>query len=185
MSYRIADFGPSDLLTSERENIRRVRVDVAETGFFDGREFRISEELNLDAGNTLVYRFNAPIDFILQLQDITVDAGGLRFAAYRAIQGTEGGTFAPVKKYAVNFMSTAPVYTRQVEISKGGTFTPTDDPVEIIRLVSAGATAKQTTVSSAVGDQRGLAAGVYYLVFTVIGNATASGVFDLKWEERP
>ena len=37
MTWTIPDFGPNDLLTSEKESFRRVRVDVAQTGFFEGR----------------------------------------------------------------------------------------------------------------------------------------------------
>lgn len=37
MTYTIPDFGPSDLLTSSREGTRRLRVDVAQAGFFEGR----------------------------------------------------------------------------------------------------------------------------------------------------
>lgn len=39
MSYTIPDFGPPDLLTSERLGTRRLRVDVGQTGFFERREF--------------------------------------------------------------------------------------------------------------------------------------------------
>jgi len=183
--YRIADFGPSDLLTSDREYFRRLRVDVAETGFFENREFRISEELDIGTGEQLVYKFSSPVDFILQLQALSVDTGGIRFTAYRAAQGTEGGAFTPIEMYRVNLMDDAPDYTRQASISSGGTFTTTAKPVEVIRLRTSGSTAQQATVTGAVGDQRALAAGDYYLVFTVLGNSPATGTFDLKWEERP
>ena len=44
MVFTIPDFGPSDLLTSGREGTRRVRVDVAQTGFFEARERRSFKE---------------------------------------------------------------------------------------------------------------------------------------------
>ena len=47
MTWTVPDFGPSDLLTSEREKYRRVRVDVGQTGFFDGREFRTFKEISI------------------------------------------------------------------------------------------------------------------------------------------
>jgi len=188
--YTIPDFGPNDLLTSPKPGIRRVQVDVAETGFFDGREFRISEELDLAAGEVRVYRFTSPIDFILQRQTLSLDDGEVKFTAYRSDQGTEGGTWGPVNVYGVNIMSTAPAYTGQASVDMGGTFTPNDgeQAVETIRLRTSGSTAQRTTVSGAVGDQRGLAAGTYYLVLDAAGlggNAPAAGVFDLKYEERP
>ena len=37
--------------------------------------------------------------------------------------------------------------------------------------------------TGAIGDARGLAAGDYFLVFDNLGNGTATGVYDLLWEE--
>ena len=177
----------SDLLTSEQPGTRHLRVDVAETGFFEGREFRISQELAIGSGQTQVFRFDAPIDFILQRQTLEVDAGAIRFMAYRDSQGAEGGTFTPVAMYGVNIMSGAPDYARQCSVSTGGTFAPGvgEESVETIRLRTAGSTAQRSTVTGTVGDQRGLSAGVYYLMLENIGNGEAAGVFTLKWEERP
>lgn len=186
MGYSI-DGIPSDLLTSERLSTRRLRVDVAETGFFEGREFRISEELAVPAGETLVYRFTSPVDFILQRQTLSLDDSAIRFRAYRSAQGTAGGAFEPVPMHGVNIMSDTPAYARQAVVSAGGTFTPSvgEEAVETIRLRAANATAQRSTVSGAAGDQRGLPAGTYYLLLENIGNGVATGVFDLKWEERP
>lgn len=164
----------------------RIRVDVAETGFFENREFRISQEISVAVGETVTYKFSSPVNFILQRQTLAVDTGGIRFTAYRANQGTEAGTFEPVGMYRVNLMTDAPPYTRQATVSVGGTFTPSvgEEPVEVIRVLTSNATAQRSTVSGSVGDQRGLAPGDYYLLFSALGTGQGDGTFDLKWEER-
>lgn len=175
------------LLTSLSPGTGRLRVDVAETGFFEGREFRISEELSIAAGATLVYRFTSPVDFILQRESLSIDAGELVFRAYRENQGTAGGTWTTTPSFPNNLMASAPAYTRQATIEKDGTFTPGvgESPAEVIRLRTASSTAQSSTIAGAAGDQRGLAAGTYYLVIVNNGNATTTGTFDLRWEERP
>lgn len=178
---------PSDLLTSLFPGTRRLRVDVAETGLFENREFRISQELDIASDTTLVYRFRSPINFILQLQALDIDQGAVRFRAFRGEQGTPGGTFTDVPMLRVNGMTDAPAYTRQASVAKGGTFTPTEgqEAVETLRVRSANATAQQATVTASPGDQRGLPPGDYYLMIENIGNGVATGVYTLRWEERP
>ena len=186
MGYSIEGL-PSDILTSERLSTRRLRVDVAETGFFENREFRISQELNIATGTTLVYRFRSPIDFILQLQALDIDQGAVRFRAFRSEQGTPGGTFTDIPMLRVNGMTDAPEYARQARVARGGTFAPTagQESVETLRVRSANATAQQSTVTASPGDQRGLPPGDYYLLIENIGNGVATGVYTLRWEERP
>ena len=179
---------PAPVLGTRRDTeFARGKVDVANTAFWEGREYRISHEFLIDE-TPLVLRFTAPGDFMLQKQELEVDGGGIRMRAYRDSQGTEGGTFdTPVGVYKVNFMSDAPVVAHSVDLDTGGTFTPDvgQPAVETIRVVSPTQSNRMTTVSGSVGDARGLAAGVYYLVFDRInGNSGVPGVFSLTWEER-
>ncbi len=175
---------PSDTSTNAR-----LRVDVAQTGFFDGREFRISYPLSIATTSEVVLKFVSPIDFILQNQNLSSDSEGIIFRAYRSTQGTEGGTFGTsVDVFANNFQAKAPNYARQVTLTTGGTFTPDggQDAVETIRVRVNGATAMSSTVGAVAQGERGLAAGTYYLVFSnITGSGTALGVYDLIWEERP
>jgi hypothetical protein len=172
----------SDLLTSVFEGLRRLRVDVGRTGFWEAREFRISFPLDIGASPT-VLKFVSPVDFILQHQEFSVDAESYKFEAFR--DGTEGGTFTEVPIYGNNIQLSAPDYTRQAETYTGGTFTPSSPAVETVRMRSAGSTAQAATVGGAVTGERGLAAGTYYLVFTRLGTQNALGVYTLIWEERP
>jgi len=174
---------------STRRNLEygRVRVDPGNTAFWEGKEFRISREFVVGA-TPLVFKFDAPVDFILQSQSLTCDIGNIRFRAYRAAQGVESGTFDIIEPiYQQNGIAGTKGLDSIVALTTGGTFTPNEGEVatETIRLRVSNSTSGQTSVSGTLGDERGLPSGVYYLELARIdGNDTATGVFDLKWEER-
>jgi len=184
----VSPYGNAPPLATRRElEYARSAVDVSNTAFFEGKEFRISREYAVGA-TPLVFRFESPVPFILQRQALTCDAGNIRFRAYRDTQGSPGGTFGVVEPiYRNSLLPESKDLDSLVGITTGGTFTPDGGQlsVETIRLRTSGATAQRTTVSGTVGDERGLSAGVYFLILARIdGNDTAEGVFDLKWEER-
>lgn len=184
----VAPHGNAPPLATRRElEYARERVDVANTAFWEGKEFRASYEYAV-AATPLVFRFDSPVPFILQFQSLTCDTGNIRFRAYRSTQGTEGGTFANViPVYQQSMLPESLPLASQVSLTTGGTFTPAvgQAAVETIRIRTSGATAQRTSVTGAIGDERGLAAGIYYLELGRIdGTDTAEGVFDLKWEER-
>ena len=56
---------PFKLLTDKDGPSARLRVDVAQTGFFAGRECRSFIRLNIAASSSLVVRVVSPIDFIV------------------------------------------------------------------------------------------------------------------------
>lgn len=180
-----------DSLTSEDPNTSRLKVDIGQTGFWEGREFRISEELSIPSGSEVVFKFVSPINFILTKQSIECDQEGIKFEAFRSSQGTEGGTFnQDVAIYGNNIQAGTPPYTGQISITTGGTFTPealpTGKAVEVIRLRTASATAQRTSVGGAVSGERGLAADTYYLKFTnLTGSGTAGGTYALTFQEQP
>ena len=168
-------------VTGSSEATARLPVDVGQTGFFERREFRISEELNIPTGTSLVYRFESPVNFILWEQVIECDANLLKFEA--VVGGTEGGTYTPVPMWGKNRMTEQPEYEGQVIVSKGGTVTG-GQVAEVLRIQAAGSTAQRASVGNAVGSERGLPAGVYHLRLTASGG-TVTGTFALAWEERP
>lgn len=178
------------LATRRNNTFARVAVDVANTAFWEGKEYRISRELAIPAGQVVTLRFTSLVDFILQRQELAVDLGRVKFTAWRDEQGVEGGTWSPVPIYRVNFMDVTPVAPNQAQVDIGGTFTPNEgeSAVETIRIRTAGSTAQRTSITGAIGDERGLAPGTYYLRFdagAMGGNEAAAGVFALEWEERP
>ncbi len=185
MTYTIPDFGPADLLTSEREKFRRVRVDVAQTGFFEGREFRSFLEFDIPTGQSIVGRFSSPVNFILFQQALTVDSGAIKMTA--EINGTPAGTYGTAMPVVgKNRMTTRPqpYYTAQATINTGGTYTG-GTIVEVVRVVSANASAHESTVGGSVADERGLPPGDYYIRLANIGTGAAKGVYNIFWEERP
>lgn len=171
----------SDLLTSFREGTRRLRVDVSQTGFWENREFRLNEPIPT-AGK--VIRVTAPINFVLQLQQLISINDEVTMLAYRSDGGTGGGTWTPSLYYAANNqMTDAPEYMGQLTIDTGGTFTPTDPLLykEKLTAKAASATAQSSSVGAGAVKERGLPTGTYYLVFSGGGE----GDYNLLLEERP
>lgn len=172
---------PSDLFTSLESGLRRIRVDVAQTGFWEGREFRFDYEISGD----IVFKFSSPVNFILQSQTLLSHNGEATLTVWTPDQGASSGSFSDLAQILPNnAMSTAPAYTGQVAITYGGDFTPSDSnpnlAKEYIKVKTATATAQRNTVGGSGVNERGLPAGDYYLVFT---GTDAS--YRLVYEERP
>lgn len=183
---------PADLYTSEEQGFRRIRVDTAQTSFFEGREFRSFFEFNIPAGNVRIFKFTSAVDFILFEQSLVVDSGDVRFQAI--LNPTEVATFnTAVPTFGKNRMDSRPqpYYTSQVTINTTATTVALNSGVtggtvaETIRVVASNATAQQQTVSAGAQSERGLPAGTYYLRLHNFGNGAATGVYNLFWEERP
>ena len=185
---------PAALQTDNGGDHARIRVDVGQTGFWNGNQFRISYELTVTA-TPIVVKLVSPIDFILENQHFTCDHGGYVFRAYRASQGSPSGSFTTlIDIWQNNFMAQAPVYAGQVTAFTGGAFTPTVgvNAVETIRMMAnTGGAAPTSGSPNTVGadgvGERGLPAGTYYLVFSRMSDVTvnAQGVWSLIYEERP
>ena len=183
---RVIAHPPFDLLTDGGDGPnRRLRVDIGQTGFFAGREFRTFREFSIAAGQTLVLRIVVPINAILSEQSVELDAGSIRIT--NASGGTPGGSFAEtLPVIGKNNMSERPLplYTPQIVFTAGGTHTG-GFIFDIHRVVAATATAQQSTVGNIIGDERGVAAGTYYVRYENFGSGTATGTLWFFWEERP
>lgn len=112
MTWTIPDFGPADLLTSAREGTRRLRADLGQTGFFEGREFRTFYEYSVASGQSVYLRATVPLNIILFSTSLTLDAGNMRMTL--RVGGTEGGTWSPVAVFPKNNMTDRPDYAGQV-----------------------------------------------------------------------
>lgn len=191
MTYTVPDFGPSDLLTSDKEGFRRVRVDQAQTSFFEGREFRIVRKISIPAATPLVFKFSSAVDFILSDQELNASVGDIELRAWRSTQGVEGGVFSTVipiigKNISSEFLPyDGARYATRVTITTGGSFTPTNPEayVDYDRAKTSGATAQQISVAGGIETSRYLSAGTYYLVMNSL-DANSVGRFVLSWEER-
>lgn len=176
---------PLDMLTSERYGTRRLRVDTGQTSFFEGREFRVSRQLNAP----IVYRFTCAVDFILFTQFFTIDSGEYEFRAYRSGNITPSGTWTEMPYiFGKNISSSRPLfdgsfYETQTLIESGGAITIADaeEYSDIVHLKTSTATGQISSINGPNGSERYLAAGTYYLSFT----GTATGTATFEWEERP
>jgi hypothetical protein len=180
--FRYSDNRPHpDLVTSV--DYPRIRVDVAQTGFFSGHTFRAFRRLNLTAGTTLVVKVVAPIDIILYGFSVDIISG--HFDLETRVGGTEGGTFdGGVTVIPANTMSTASGYVHQVITSDGGTHTG-GTVIDVLMAKTDTTGQKSFSVGAGTQDERGIGAGTYYFVIDAIGLDNLVGVFNARWEERP
>lgn len=182
---------PSDVWTSVREGYRRLRVDSAQTGFFEGREFRTFRELSIASGATLVMRITVPVNTILQNVRLSLDAGSVKLRTVAG--GTPTGTFTddlPIipKNTMTGGVFPAPplpLYVAQNTVMSGATALTGGVDIDVIRIVVANASGQASSVGAAVDDSRGVGPGTYYWIFNNFGSGTATGVFSSFWEERP
>lgn len=172
-----------DLFTNNSGEARRLRVDVAQTGFFLGTEFRSFYEFNIPANSNVALKFSCPVNFILFSQSLTVDAGSIKYTA--ELGGTETSPFIALPIIGKNRMSTRPqpYYEAQATFGQGGLVSG-GTIVDVARVVTSSATSQQVTVGGQQSDERGLPAGDYYIRLSNFSNGAATGVYSLFWEER-
>jgi len=160
----------------------RIRVDVGQTGFFEGREFRTFKEWVAPTTATEVIKVVVPINVILFELSVELDAGTVRVET--VIGGTEGVAFSTALPiFPTNTMTEKPQppYVNQVLLTTGGTLTGGTllDPLR-------GKTSDNSNFSSSVGAssgaERGVGPATYYFRITL---TAATGVFKARWEERP
>lgn len=179
---RVVAVPPLDLLTDGGTGAsRRLRVDVAQTGFFSGEEFRTFREF-VAATGVLTIKAVVPIDIILFGLSVDLTDGDVKVETFQG--GTESGTFAevlPVFERNAMLSRPLPYKTPQVVLTAGGTRTG-ETRMDVLRAKTTGVGTSSVSVGSANADERGVAPGTYFFVLTF---ATAStGVFKATWEER-
>lgn len=181
--------------SDELSGFERIKVDVAQTSFFEGREFRTFRELNIAVGATLVIKVNSPVNTVVFGFGFDLDAGWMRCALKTG--GTEDGTFnGPLPILAVNSMSAGSdhrddfgpnqdqVYSPVITMSSGGTHTGGVEH-NVIRAKVGGNSQSASSTGVAPTDETGMPAATYYICITNLGNEAVTGVFRARWEERP
>lgn len=175
---------PDDLFTDGGTGpSRRLRVDVGQTGFFAGREFRTFKELSLSLSEVYVVKAVVPIDIILFGLELSLASGEVKL--YTTVGGTEGGTFSETLPiFGRNNMSSRPTpfYTPQVVLTAGGTHTGGTN-LDLVWVKVADVSNFAASIGAAPTDERGVAANTYYLRLNAVTAAT--GVLSARWEERP
>lgn len=177
-------------LTSDKlSGFNRVKVDPAQTSFFEGREFRTFKEFNIPALTTYVIRINVPVDIILAGIDLNIDGGFLRMAS--VVGGTPGGTFSEtLPVFSRNNMAVGPnkryAPTPQVSFTAGGTHTGgTELDVVRVKVTTNQGNSSASSVGVNPGDERGIGINVYYFRCQNLHATDAvTGMFRGSWEER-
>ena len=173
---------PFNLISDNNSEFARLRVDVAQTGFYAGNEYRTFYRFNIPSNNVRVIKVIVPIDTILFGLEVSVMSGELDVST--RVGGTEGGSFSTsLPTIRRNTMSTTPVINSQLIITTGGTLTGGTE-IDALRVKAASATAQAQSVGASVSDERGIGAGTYYFVLTAGSPDAAIGVIKTRWEER-
>lgn len=180
----IKDAPMPSIATSREQEFARIPVDVGQTSLFEGREFRFVRKI----ATPVVYRFTAPIEFILSSQTFGIVDGEFEFYAWRGDNVTASGVWTSEPIFGKNSSLTRKLYdgsfyAGQCTIDSGGSIVVTDSNLysDYERLKTTSATAQRISVFDQEKQGRYLAAGTYYLQFTGVSDAS----FKLEWEERP
>jgi hypothetical protein len=163
----------------------RLRVDVGETGFYAGRDFRTFKEITLAANATIQIKATFTTDAIVQGLGIGVDSGYAILRVYNS-SITETVPFTdPLPVIGANRMDgrPTPYYSSGTTWLSGGEFTG-GTLLDVIHVKSGGNTNQASTHEGVVPGARGIPAGSYYLRITNMENSDTSVVFKSRWEER-
>lgn len=160
----------------------RVRVDVGEPSFFDGRQFRTFKELNIALGATYVIKAVTTKNIILYGLELSLTSGEVKLSTVTG--GTEGGSFSEtLPLFPRNTMSErpTPIYTPTTVLTAGGTHTG-GTVLDLLWVKTADNSNFAASVGSNPGDERGVAAGTYYFRLNAV--VAATGIFKARFEER-
>lgn len=165
----------------------RLRVDPAQTSFFDKREYTFSSEVSVPTSNKQLFRFVSTGDFIVNNLSLDVDANALRLTTWSG--GTPTGTFSAATPIAANTMAEGPVapasvMTVSLTAPGAGVALTGGTQIDVLRLAAANAAAQASTIGAAQDSYRGRAAGTYYIMLENIGSGAATGVLHIRWEQR-
>ncbi|WP_439684853.1 hypothetical protein MNJPNG_04930 [Cupriavidus oxalaticus] len=178
------------LLTDSAGVNARLRVDVGQTGFFAGREFRTFKEFDVATTSTYVIKIEVPVNTILFEFGLGIEAGSIRIETMRS-GGTvvEGGSFSEtLPRIPTNTMTEKPQppYAVQNVLTAGGTLTggsvAEGTIIDVLRAKAADNSNFAASVGAEAGAERGVSPATYYWRATLAGFI---GVISARWEERP
>jgi len=159
----------------------RLQVDVGQTGFFTGREFRTFYEFNIASGATVIIKAVAGVDTLIQQFNVDLWTAELRVELIAG--GTEGGSFStslPILR--TNGIRTD--YSSQVTMAAGGTHSG-GTVQDVIQLYAVQNPAKGSATEGTSDNVLGFPEGTYYIKLQNINSIAATGLFKARWEERP
>lgn len=174
---RVEAYPPAKLLTDNDGAYSRLRVDVAQTSFFSGREFRTFQKFTIPSLTAVTIRATVPNNIILYETSISTEDATIEMQL--RVGGTANGAWTAMPVFRKNTMSTTPVVVNQVTLDYDGAHTG-GTVIDLVRIPAGNKGSSFAGTSS----ERGVGAGVYYYVLSNVGNQTATVVFNGYWEER-
>lgn len=174
---RVEAYPPSVLMTDGDGEYARLRVDVGQTGFWSGKQFRTFQKLSIASGGSVAIRATVGVNIILYETSFTTEDSSIEVQLRAG--GTAAGPWTSMPVLRKNTMTTAPVITSQVTMDYDGGHTG-GVVIDTIRVTAGNKTANVGGTDS----ERGVGPGTYYYVITNTGNLTATVVFSGWWEER-
>lgn len=174
----------SQLVTNGGGRNSRLRVDVGQTGFFDGREFRTFKEFAVATTSTYVIKIVVPVNTILFEFGLEIEAGDIRIETVSGGSPVEGGSFSEtLPRIPTNTMTEKPQppYAAQNVLTAGGTLTG-GTVIDVLRAKAADNSNFAASVGAQSGAERGVQPGTYYWRAAMTGFI---GVIKARYEERP
>jgi len=177
----------TDLITGSGEDVlgtKRIRVDQGQTSFWQGRQFRTFQELNIPAGTSHTIRITVGVNTILKFLSLNVLTGDAKLSIIGS--GVSGGTYSTILPVIrKNSMTVTPNVLSQNMIVSGGTVTG-GTLLDVIRVVAAEGQGnrKEASVGDVQDDERAVGPGIFFYKIEVIGSVPVTGVINLFWEER-
>lgn len=177
--YEYHSMLPRALVTGSGSDPRpRLRVDNAQTSFFENRQFRMYHEFTLAAGTSVWLRWASTIDFNVLGRDVILNTGQMRYALYSG--GTPSGVWTAKTLYHVNNYADAPPYSTHVTVSTGGSLSGGTELDIMLANAGTGGNSSSATVGLL---EVSLAAGTYYVEIRNTGSQSCTGMYRVYFEE--
>ena len=174
---RVEAYPPAKLMTDSDGAYSRLRVDVGQTNFWSGKQFRTFQKLELASAASATIRATVGVNIVLYETSFITENSSIEVQLRAG--GTAIGPWTAMPVIRKNTMTTAPVVVSQVTMDYDGSHTG-GTTIDLLRVVAGN---KQSSVGG-TDSERGVAPGTYYYVITNTGNQTATVVFSGFWEER-
>lgn len=174
---RIEAYPPAKLMTDSDGAYSRLRVDVGQTNFWSGKQFRTFQKFEIASAASATIRATVGVNIVLYETSFETENSSIEVQLRAG--GTATGPWTAMPIIRKNTMTTAPVVVSQVAMDYDGAHTG-GTTIDLLRVVAGN---KQSSVGG-TDTERGVGPGTYYYVITNTGNQTATVVFSGFWEER-
>ena len=174
---RVEAYPPAKLMTDADGAYSRLRVDVGQTNFWSGKQFRTFQKLSIASGGSVTIRATVGVNIVLYETSFHSENSSIEVQLRAG--GTATGPWTSIPVIRKNTMTVAPVVVSQVTMDYDGVHTG-GTTIDLIHVTAD----NKTSNVGGTDTERGVGPGTYYYVITNTGNQTATVVFSGFWEER-